>query len=136
MDRIQEVVENPMGMGRYASFELDEVSYYPSDRVQERIRLAIYAEVLPRVDYSRPLAHTKATGTFTLFIPIEGQPYGILDMRSVEHGKRTDINLSVVSTRALAPNRLHNVSWGNRCSFYGIDEDGSSWSLHCTFSKK
>lgn len=148
MDCIHEMIENQLGMGRFATFELEDVSYYPSEHVQKRIRLAMYGVDgsqkmheeekvgLPHVNFSRPLAHTNTSGTFTLFIPIKGEPYGTLDMRSVKHWKRHDINLSIVSPIALAPNRLHNITWGNRCSFYGVDEESSNWSIHCTLPEK
>jgi hypothetical protein len=148
MNNITGIVKDQIGMGRFATFALSNVSYYPLEHVQERIRFALYGDDggqkmvdeqkdgLPYVHFPRPLAHTKTTGTFTLFIPTQGHPYGVMHIQRVEHKKRKDLNLSIISPIALAPHRINNITWGNECSFYGVDEEGSSWSIHCALPNK
>ncbi len=133
-------------LGQYATFRLNDVSYYPRERAQERLRVAIYglehttshkwneeyASGRSHVHFPSPFGHDKsAAGSFILFFPADGNLYGMMDMRSL-HTRRPDVNLSIVPPTALAPNRLHIVGWNGDSTFYGVDEEGSNWSIHCT----
>ena len=132
-------------LGSYAVLKLTDVSYYPTDEVQQRIKLAIYGthpegimcteKWLKEEDHAsihRPLSHTRVVGELCLFLPQEGHPYCMMHLEQVNHRRRADINLSIVSPLARAPHRLHLESWGNGCtSYYVVDKEGSKWSLHC-----
>ena len=121
-------------IGQFVSLPITDLSYYPTDEVQDRIKLAVCGKI-PRFAPHVPLHGTcKVSGTFTLFLPAQEPPYGMMDLRSIHNTKHPDINLSIVSPIARMPHRLHLTEWGNQYSFYAIDEEGSKWSIHCLHS--
>lgn len=128
------------------TFELTDVSFYPTVEVQARIMQAIYGsgewtnsqkwrdEFIGKKEHlhgPRPLAHCPVKGSLILFLNEHGKSTGMMDLQMV-FGKRPDINRSIVPSVALAPNLLHVTEWGNGGeSYYAVDKEGSRWSLHC-----
>jgi hypothetical protein len=134
-------------MGSYYLFEIKDVTYHPSKQVQDQIRDSIYgispsghffspkyvdetSSKIAHVNFSRPLDHNSAEGDFYLFLPKKGTAFGMMDLRSLS-SSRPDVNLSIVSPRALMPYRL-NITGDNHNfnTFYAVDSDGSNWSIH------
>ena len=136
-------------LGAFAKFEVTDVSYYPTEPVQERVKEMIYGHhemghvytskwknEERHVFFDRPLGnHCPAEGIFLLFLPPDRPAYGMMHLRRLLHKSRTDINLSIVSPLAVAPHLLHLEDWGNDISFYVVDEEGSKWSIHCAPTK-
>ena len=82
---------------------------------------------------SRPLSHCNVEGTFFLFLPYNATAWGMLDLRRVV-SRHPEINMSLISPLALAPHKISAIVGTARkvgAHLYGIDQDGSSWSLHC-----
>lgn len=142
--------------GRFGRFVLDNASYYPSARVQEQISQNLFGisskeglmyserarEMRKRSGFSpimlidRPLAHTPVEGEFLLLYR-DGLYLGILDIGRVMHKEFPEVNLSVISSRALSPHyhQVTDFSVEGRAHIYTVDEDGSNWSLRCKFKK-
>ena len=144
-DEIQELTETlKTRLGSYSALKITNMSYYPTEAVQERIKLAVYGyhhkgifqtekylNEERHVDFTRPLTHTNVVGELYLFLPQKGHIFGMMYLEQVIDRRRTDINLSTVSPLALAPHRLHVDGWANRgTSFYVVDKEGSNWSIH------
>jgi hypothetical protein len=132
-------------LGSFAALKITDVSYYPTETVQERIKLAVYGyhpEGIGSTEkwlnednhvlFYRPLSHTQVVGELHIFLPQNGHPFVMMQLEQVNHRRRADIKLSIVSPLALAPHRLHMENWGNGyTSFYVVDKEGSKWSIHC-----
>lgn len=147
-DRIDELLKSAYSSGKFGMFRLDNVSYYPAARVQDKICWNIYgksskeaygqsdayremekrsdARNPPNID--RPLAHTDVEGDFFLLYQ-EDVYCGILNIRRINDKIFPELNISIISGNALYPNK-HVVKRFSNTSIYTIDEDGSSWSLH------
>ncbi len=139
--------------GSYMEFPLVDLSYYPNERLCERIRTTLYgaqptesarwkkAHEEERVIQShRPLTHTKAEGRFLLFLPANERPWGMMEVSQLRPiGKsQQDLTLAVIPTLALMPFRLYIDSgqvWESENKwlgkFYVVDREGSNWSIHC-----
>lgn len=138
--------------GRFGIFSLDNVSYYPSQKVKEVIALNIYdvdlekdglcrskkwneeeAEGIEQINLMSPLHHCDVEGEALIFLPEDGSAWGFMDLKRVI-SDRADINLSIVSRAALIPHKLNIIQGGvykKEAFFSVIDCDGSEWTLHC-----
>ncbi len=139
--------------GSFIQLKLDDVSYYPTKRIQRQIALNIYGIDLEReglpdskkyqedekkgiryVDWHRPLGHCDVEGDLLVFMPKDEPAWAMMDIRKVLH-ERSDVNLSIISSAALMPHKLTieggTINEVSLSHIYVIDRDGSKWSLHC-----
>ncbi|MFH0969450.1 MAG: hypothetical protein V1804_02995 [Patescibacteria group bacterium] len=145
------VVDERAVAGKFGRFQLNSVSYYPVKKVINRIMLNVYGvdlkeglyssekynreekEGCRHIDVSVPMSHCAVEGEFILLIPQDEPACGLLDIRMIKH-RRADVNLSIVSPSALMPHLLHVVrgaACAERSLFVVVDQDGSTWTLHC-----
>lgn len=151
-----EIIDEGMIGGNFVRFFLDNVSYYPTEKIVRMVAINIYGIDLSKdglmdsekwcnenagkagtrpVNLSRPLAHCDVEGEFILFLPVNELVWGLMDIKRVfPFPMRPDINLSIISPVALMPHPLHITAGGvysQKSSFSVVDQDGSTWTLHC-----
>lgn len=124
---------------------LDELSYHPSEEIQEKLisewrpkgLQKVHSEIYKINDQlfliSRLLAHTRVDGSFTL---LQEQKSGVLYLSSVNHNKTrppTQMYLPLVlgeSKHIIKSINNLDLELG-KVTLYTKDETGSEWSLHC-----
>ncbi|MEI6849528.1 MAG: hypothetical protein WCK29_00670 [archaeon] len=145
----QKVIELNGNRGTFARFQLHNVSYYPTEKIQQRVAQVIYdvdlvgkslleSELYQRMkDEKRnpislvyPFSHTKVEGEVLLLNDTSGLVVCLLDIKRILDRDYPERNLTVISQNALAPNYHQVVDVGETGSIYTVDKDGSKWSLH------
>lgn len=147
--------------GEFGIFPVIAISYYPTDRIRDRISFALYnheyAGFASTESYANlerefkakrtsPINPTRIAldnmGVTTLdadftFYKQGSLSFGRLDVRRLFDEKNPQVNIALFSDRALFPYR-HNIrdfGWGREqggnVHIYTLDEDGSKWSIHC-----
>lgn len=142
--------------GEFGIFPVFGLSYYPTKRIQKRILLNVYGtdgfeggyanseryierekqglrRIIPEFQLNFDDGNIETLDADFIFLK-QGDVYqGILDVRKLFSKNDRDINLSLISDRALAPHK-HKVTEFKDTGFvhiYTIDDDGSNWSIHC-----
>jgi hypothetical protein len=87
--------------GGYIEFPIVDLSYYPNERLYDRVKTTIYganptqsgrfqkaSDEERLIPAHRPLSHTKVEGRFILFISTNERPWGMMEISELKPKER------------------------------------------------
>ena len=145
----QESLKLAKTRGTFGRFQLDNISYYPSEDIKEKVAQIIYGVDLVSkglfdspeynkmkdegrhpINVQNPFSHTKVEGEVLLLNEESGLVVCLLDIKRFLDKNYPERNLAIISQNALPPNYHQVRAVGEMGSIYTTDRDGSTWSLH------
>jgi hypothetical protein len=146
-DDLRIILHCAFSSGHFGRFKINNISYYPSVKQYDKLASILYDNDLRKflekadsgeaINAGRPLAHTDVIGEF-LFLPEYKVHRGILLIENIIQTIDPRMNTSIISANAFYPHyhQITDIGFsreGNdkRVSFYTVDLDRSTWSIHC-----
>ena len=122
-------------------YVLESVSYYPTERLLDRIWNTVYGPNRERLREVSKKDTRLLTSGFS-HVGVEGQFFllddgssliGVLDINRFSKSEHPLVNVTLFSDRAFWPHyhTVQDINDDNLAHIYTIDEDRSNWSLHC-----